>query len=249
MAFATAAWAWGGSAMASVTHYEGTAFDARGRILYREAHWLREDGSRLVLYRCPDGLAFARKRVDARALAQAPDFALEDGRSRYREGVRSSGSAQREVFVVPRDGGAEHRATLSTGRDTVIDAGFDAFIRAHWDALDPHKEIGLDFLVPSRLETIGFVARRLDDGTLDGTPVRRFRLQLGAWYAFAVPAIDVAYEAATGRLREYRGIANIRDDEGRNLAVRIDFPHAADEADPRAFDSALNAPLDGRCAL
>jgi hypothetical protein len=252
LAVSSAACACSGGAMASVSHYEGTAFDARGRALYSESHWLREEAgarSRLVLYRCPDGTPFARKRVSESLALQAPDFALEDGRSAYREGVRHVDGAHREVFVRPRDGGAERRAALAAGPDTVIDAGFDAFIRAHWDALAPHEEIGLDFLVPSRLGTIGFVARRLADDALDGRPVRRFRLELGAWYAFATPAIDVAYDADTRRLREYRGIANIRDDHGRNLTVRIDFPRAAADSDARAFDTALGAPLDGRCTL
>jgi hypothetical protein len=39
-----------------------------GALLYREQHLLRSAGGRprerLVMYRCPDGRAFARKRVD-----------------------------------------------------------------------------------------------------------------------------------------------------------------------------------------
>ena len=240
------------AAMASISHYEGTAFDARGSALYRESHWIREDAgsrSRFVLYRCPDGAAFARKEVLEDESPQAPDFALEDGRSAYREGVRRLDGARREVFVTPRDGGAERRAPVASGDDLVIDAGFDVFIRDRWDALAPKKDVRLDVLVPSRLEAIGFVVRRLDDGTLAGTPVRRFRLELGAWYGFAVPAIDVAYEARTQRLREYRGIANIRDDRGRNLAVRIDFPRAAEPSDAQSLEQARRAPLDGRCPL
>ena len=66
-----------------------------GALLYREQHWLRlREGrplERLVLYRCPNGVAFARKQVDYRGSAPAPAFALEDARSGYREGLRRTG--------------------------------------------------------------------------------------------------------------------------------------------------------------
>ncbi|TWQ62469.1 hypothetical protein FQJ92_23340, partial [Xanthomonas vasicola] len=49
---------------AAVTRVDGDAFDGdSGALRYRESHWLLDDGGRLVLYRCPDGRAFARKQV------------------------------------------------------------------------------------------------------------------------------------------------------------------------------------------
>ena len=58
------------------------------RVLYRESHFVRTQGTpeRWVAYRCPDGRAFARKRVLGGG--QAPAFALEDARGAYAEGVR-----------------------------------------------------------------------------------------------------------------------------------------------------------------
>ena len=47
----------------AIEHYEGLAYEKKsGKLLYRESHWLQE-GQRLVLYRCPDGKPFARKKV------------------------------------------------------------------------------------------------------------------------------------------------------------------------------------------
>ena len=79
---------------------EVTASDS-GALLYREAHYVEPAprAGRLVVYRCPDGRPFARKRVEGGGAA--PDFLMEDGRDGYREGVRSNGRA-REAFVTSR---------------------------------------------------------------------------------------------------------------------------------------------------
>ncbi|MGH8031709.1 MAG: hypothetical protein ACREO8_04915 [Luteimonas sp.] len=58
-----------GPASAALLSVQGEARDpANGRLLYREDHLIRADGpaplQRVVLYRCPDGTAFARKRID-----------------------------------------------------------------------------------------------------------------------------------------------------------------------------------------
>ena len=68
------------------------------RLLYREEHLVQPGASpeRWVVYRCPDGKPFARKRVAAGGAR--PDFALEDARDGYREGVRGAGDA-RQVYV------------------------------------------------------------------------------------------------------------------------------------------------------
>jgi len=236
-----------------IEHYEGIAFDHNNHELYRESHWLSgNDGARqrLVLYTCPDGKPFARKRVREAGNSEAPGFELDDGRSAYREGVRMVDGGQREVFVRARNGGVEKQATLDPQRNVVIDTGFDAFIRDRWDSLKPGARETLDFLVPSQLDTIELVVRRLEDDELAGTPVRRYRLELMAWYAFAVPAIDIAYDADTRLLREYKGIANIRDNSGRNLDVRIEFPRTpAAASDAESLASADRVALDGRCRL
>lgn len=78
-----------GSASAALLSVQGDAHDpASERLLYREEHVIRRDGDapveRVVLYRCPDGTAFARKRVDYRASRTAPEFSLIDARDGYR---------------------------------------------------------------------------------------------------------------------------------------------------------------------
>jgi len=81
--------------------------------------------------------------------------------------------------------------------------------------------------------------------------VQRFRLELDAWFGFAVPSIDIAYVSETKSIREYAGVSNIRDNNGKNLRVRIEFPPAArsNNAVLQKLAAAETARLDGECAL
>ena len=218
--------------------YEGLAYARDGkRLLYRETHWI--DGARhLVLYRCPDGKAFARKRLDRAPGAASPDFELVDGRDGYREGVRGG-----EVFVQPGGQGALRKARLSSPRP-VIDAGFDAFVRGAWDGLAGGRS--MSFLVPSRLKAMDFDVRQV----AADAERRTFKLTLGAWYGRLLPPIVVDYALAGRQLLRYRGIGNIRDARGGNIEVDIRFPAAKRVASSTgAFDAAAAAPFDGRCTL
>jgi len=80
------------AAAQQVLRQEGRAYaPADGRLLYRETHWLQGPPtarSRLVLYRCADGRAFARKWMTPQGSPQTPDFAFEDARNGYQEGLQ-----------------------------------------------------------------------------------------------------------------------------------------------------------------
>ncbi|MGH8090373.1 MAG: hypothetical protein ACREO6_02850, partial [Rudaea sp.] len=129
--------------------WTGTAYLAGGgATAYGEVHYLLGD-ERLVVYTCPDGRAFARKTILEGSDAQAPDFSMFDARWGYREGVRGTGKA-REIFVQRAPDQAEKSAPLDLPTDGVIDAGFDAYVRRHWDALAHGDALRFKFLVPSK---------------------------------------------------------------------------------------------------
>lgn len=237
---------------AAIRRIEGRAYaTADHRLLYRESHWIYRDGNedvRLVLYRCPDGKPFARKRLQAHATPQAPDFTLEDGRSGYREGVRSTRGG-REVFV--RDSGSvpERSAPLKMQPLPVIDAGFDAFIRMHWNDLAQGANLDAPFVLPSRLGTLDFRISRQPDMQLDGHVARVYRIGLASWVGFALPHLEVRYDEASRELRRFDGMANIRGDNGKNVNVQIDLKSVTEAATSAGIQQALAAPLDGRCPI
>jgi hypothetical protein len=59
------------------------------------------------------------------------------------------------------------------------------------------------------------------------------------------------YSCATHELRDYSGVSNICDAEGRNLSETIWFPRSErrDDAAPAEIEHAAGQPLAGRCVL
>lgn len=216
-------------AEASVQREDARAYaSSDGRLLYTESHWVDASTSpskRLVLYRCPDGQAFARKRVHPARSASAPDFAFEDGRDGYREGV--SLLAGRRHGYLQQPGRPELRYPLQVPPDGVIDAGFDAAVRAHWESLTAGKEVRMRFLVPARKRFYPVRIRRTGSTTWNGIAAERLRMDLDQWYGFAVSPVHLVYARSDRRLLEFSGTGNVRDDRGRNPQVRIAFAPAS----------------------
>lgn len=232
-------------------HYAAVAYGGKGQVLYREEHWLYEVKgvpTRLVLYRCPAGEPFARKLVKAAPDGLAPDFDLIDARDGYREGVRTR-DGHREVYVQTRAAAAEQSAPLPVQADAVIDAGFDAYVRAHWAALAGGQRLRVPFLVPSRLGYLNLTLSGTSQSAVDGQPAIKLRLSLDAWFGFIAPSIDLTYAAQDRHLRRFEGLSNIHDDTGGEQRVRIEFPPSAGFPPPGQpqIDAAAASPLVARC--
>lgn len=242
------------AAYAGAQSYQAYAYSSGdNKLLYRESHWLYTHegvGQHLIVYRCPDGHAFARKTVSAAPGAATPDFEMLDARSGYREGVRTQ-DGHREVFRQADARSPERNAQVSLRDNTIIDAGIDAFVQAHWDSLSYIGISPVPFLVPSRLGYVDFSGRKLRDTVMDGRAIRWFRMSLAGWYGFALPHLDVGYDIRTRELREYQGPSNIPVKGLMPLTVRIDLPPAERRADvPQAeVEQAAQLPLTGQCAI
>ncbi|MEP7185698.1 MAG: hypothetical protein ABI767_07660 [Rhodanobacter sp.] len=243
-----------GSPTASAVHYfEGKAINpSTGKLMYTEAHWVHGDAGdspRLVLYRCPDGKPFARKRIQANGHPQAPDFALTDARDGYREGARSEG-VKRIVYVRKDERSKERTATLETLPMPVIDAGFDVYIRSHWNSLGKDGSDTIPFVIPSRLGTLRFKVKRVGDAMIGGRQSRQYQLGLASWIGFALPHLTLAYDEKTRELLRFEGMANIRSNDGDNVKARIVFDPGTDKVVSQAdLHAASDVPLDGDCPI
>jgi hypothetical protein len=234
--------------------FSGSAYATDGnQLLYRETHYLfsgDHGGERVVLYQCPDGRAFARKRSRDDGNAQAPDFDLVDARVGYREGVRRNGAA-REVYVQRSAAQAEQADPLQLPADGVIDTGFEAFARLHWDELVRGETLPFDYLVPSRRKFFAFKVVRIDLPTAPPGSVT-LRLASSSWLSFLLPHIDVSYDLETRRLVHYEGLSNVRDVKtGKNYRVHYEYPKVAVVHDiaPAQIQAALTTPLAANCTL
>lgn len=222
--------------------YEGIAYKpGTQRVLYRESHW-QVGKQHLVLYRCPDGRAFARKRLDYARGALAPDYEVFDARDGYRSGVVTE-SGGREAFMREDAGQPRRSAALAAG--TVVDAGFDAFIRQAWDRFASEAAVEMPFLVPGRLRTMRFRLQARPASTPDR---RMFRLSLASWVGGVLPHVDVTYDAATRTLLRFQGLSDVRDGRGGNVTADIRFPpQRRRTTDAAALRSAGTVALDGAC--
>lgn len=241
------------SAALALDRYEGSAFSVRdGSLLYRETHWRYQDRgrpARLVIYSCPDGTPFARKQVWTGQQPSAPDFEFVDARDGYREGVRRTGG-RREVHVQATTRATPRSRAFETPANAVIDAGFDAFVRAQWPALARGDKVTAKFLLPSRQAFLGVGIRQVDAGAAaTAVPDQvRLRMSLDAWYGFAVPETTLTYLARDRWLRRFEGIGTIRDAKGRNQQVRIEFPQRPSTGvTPAQLAAALAVPLQRQC--
>ena len=229
---------------------EGTAYRLDdGVAAYREMHLLFEDDgnpARLVLYRCMDGAAFARKIVVDRSGASRPDFDFIDGRTGYREGVRTIGQA-RQVYWRKSAASSEKAKRLEIPANAVIDAGFDAMVRTQWARLESDEGISANFLLPSALRFLKVRIERMGGTSQPGET--RLRMKLDTWYGFAVPETEIDYLTGERRLVRFKGIGSIRDLHGRNQAVRIEFPGGLQgrSASAAEIQAARRLPLATRC--
>ena len=210
----------------SFVSYRGTATELGTRqALYTEEHFLRfragQIAQRLVLYQCADGRPFARKQVEY-VDRFAPDFDTVDISRGLHEGLRSR-SGHREVFYRETTSDTETTKLLPPVRGMVADAGFDEFVRAHWDALLSGQSRELDFLVPSRLGVHAFQIRHVRAAVTDGTLTQVFRLRLSGVLGLLLPAIEVQYSDAQRTLVRYEGLSNLQDADGNHYKARIVF--------------------------
>jgi hypothetical protein len=232
-------------------HYVGVAYAGNGQVAYREEHWTYEANgvqSRLVLYRCASGQPFARQLVKNVPDAFAPDFDFVDARDGYREGVRSRDGA-REVYVQKSAQLPLRTAPLPFQEGAVIDAGFDAYVAAHWAELTGKHALKVPFLVPGRFAYLELKLSGASQSVEDGEPAMNLRMSMGTWFGFAAPSIDLTYLTAGPRLRRFQGIGNIHDSAGKSQSVGIEFPASMQLAPPLSEDieAAAAMPLMGSC--
>lgn len=234
----------------SLLVYSGTAVDLRrAQPLYEEQHFVRtldgQPAERMVLYRCQDGSAFARKQVDYGDSPFAPSFELVDARLDYREGLRRSGEG---LLAFAGSGDSARETALEGAASLVADSGFDRFVQARWERLQSGDSVDIDFLVPSRGEALSFRLRKQESLQVEGEPASRIRLSLTGFLGLFAPNIDVIYRDADQWLLRFEGLTNIRESASRNIVARIDFPSSPEPAAEDAWAAAASEPL-ANCRL
>ena len=199
-------------------------------LLYREIHWARrEDGrpvTEKVTYRGPEGRVIATKTIDYRRSQRAPAFRLVMTDPVYHEGMASTDEGLR-AFVRAVGEERERSGAISGGADLVVDAGFDRLMAERLADLKAGRRLTFRFLVPSRLAAYDFRAQKVERTRVLGEPAIHVRMEpAGFLLRWLAEPVDVFYHWEQGRLLRYEGPSNLRDAEGDNPLVRVDFPAA-----------------------
>jgi hypothetical protein len=216
------------------------------QLLYKEQHWIRYNQQtpveRLVLYRCANGTAFARKRVNYQPSTQAPAFEFVDVRKGYLEGLRYQQNKV-ALWYRPPSTAAEKNILLSA-QNLVADAGFNEFIGFNWLKLRAGKSLPLRFAVPTRLDAYKFNLRQSGESNLAGVAAVTFQMKLAGLLSLIADPIEVTYDKTNRRLLRFQGLSNLRNDEGEfDLVAQIDFPQPAKDVLEAEWQKNAELPL------
>ncbi len=207
----------------SVAYQKGT-----DTVLYTETHVEQFVDSKIfqseVIYRNRAGETFARKSVDYSRSRYLPEFTLKNEPSGHQELTRHVAESYEVTYrnAAKKESG---KATLNPADIAIADAGFDQFILDNWPKLINKETLYADFLIPSMQQFVRFrifQQRKLTNAE-DLVPIRveadSFLVRM-----FAEP-IELLYRTEKNNpiLYQFIGVSNLRDENGDNYQVRIEF--------------------------
>ncbi len=213
-----------GNQQATVTFPEpqpdvvGKATDLKtGETLYLEHYYCSDDELRCsVFYLRPDDRVIARKDLDYATSPKAPDLKFQDFR------------IDKEIVIE------------STESDSVVDAGFDNFVRLQWQDLAEGDDIQFPFRMVGREEPIDMLARQRDECEGDKLCLN---IRLDSWLlGNLIDPIQLTYDRDSQRLLRFKGISNLRNDEGRTQKVDIvyAYPQQQVQSEPKPAPKPAN---------
>lgn len=205
---------------------------ANGQLLYKELHYQSDTATLLsarVEYVSPSGELLVEKTLDGSRSPVIPAVEQNDLRTGTRFSISDSGDAVDTLYQ--RGGEAVQSKRLDKDEQLVIDAGFDPYVRTHWEALRRGDAVRAEFFVPARLDTVKISIRRTDDEQCAAIPSATLclvvrpagMLRLVGWF---VDPLYLAYAQDSQRLLLYRGISNLLDADGASQDVLIRYEYA-----------------------
>ncbi|GAB3484080.1 hypothetical protein [Marinomonas epiphytica] len=203
---------------------EGLAYDIdTGELLYKESYYELGLNRFDVLYRDDEGKLFARKQLDFSRSATTPKMTQINELANEKIEVEV---VDNQVRINYTSKGKPKEAMLPLTPGTVIDAGFDAMLKKHWQNLLLGGTLEVDFLVPSRLNSYGFKLKQKDCLEAINNSSACFSLTANSWLIrLAVDPIVLTYDLVFKRLIRFTGRSNISNEQGEYLNVDIYYQY------------------------
>ncbi len=213
--------------------YSATAYGLEtDELLYVERHietWKRGQlAERSVTYVDAEGRLIAEKEVRYGADPAAPSFEMTD----FRIGLSESAEVGPDEVALASgdsDGGASPRR-VRRPKGAVIDAGFDAFMRERFAEIAAGEPLEFEFAVPAARRFFKF--ELLPQGRVEyqGREALLVKMRPASLLLrLALDPIDLVY-GLDGRLLEFRGLANVCDEDGDRYKARIVFDYGSKTA-------------------
>ena len=197
------------------------------RVAYREQHHVSPQ-QHTVLYTDAQGLAIARKQISYLHGYTTPEYSLQD----LVHHRRSGSEWQNNNFLIYQQDARNLRAekVVQPNANTVIDSGFDHFIRKHWAELIDGKILPMSLVVADPLTTLHMnIAEVSAAQTAIPQHSERYRYFLvggsNPLTRWVIPALHLAYDRDSHLLQIYQGPSNIPDREGKVQTVNIQYSY------------------------
>lgn len=206
----------------------GTASNLKtGKVVYREYHDITK-AQHTVLYVDEKEKTIASKTIQYLHGFNTPEYQLNDQRVDRKTGSEWA----KDHFIIFRQEKSEkrHEKSVDPADDLVIDAGFDHFIRKHWEELIDGKILPFSFAIADPLTILNM---QITEVSAAKTAIKqhsnRYRYFLASsrnkLISWAIPDINLAYDRETRLIQVYQGPSNITDqnDKTQNVTIRYEY--------------------------
>ena len=196
-------------------------------LLYSEHHYETVEDKLVrqsrVEYRDSSGEVFAEKKVDFQSNPYLPEFFLLNDATGHLESTAYLDNKYKVRFLEKVNDKLKEKALAYTA-NAISDAGFDNFIISHWQEIIEGKQFTRDFLIPGMLRFFKF---RIYQDELVENEEGKFRVLVIEPNSFLIRAFTRAnrlyYAFDKPELKKFEGISNMRDAQGKNYTVLINY--------------------------
>ncbi len=196
--------------------------------MYREFHDISKS-NHTVRYEDSNSNLIASKEINYDKGFISPLYKMHDYRHKRITGCEWENGHFR-VFRQEENNELKQKI-LKPSNDMVIDAGFDYFIRSHWNELTHGKQLPFSFVVTDPLLVLNM---KIDEVRKEESVIHekntdfryffvRSRNQFIGW---AIPDIHLAYSNKDQLLQIYQGPSNLtsNNDHSQSVVIRYEYP-------------------------